>query len=108
MPEEPTASQWTWQRRPSPAAPTGGWGSPPDEAAAADNASNIGTGTMHLKDRTFKVRTWNTRGKIMAKPGLPLVNKVTAAEDIMSVEGIDLLVLTETHANEAHPVVTSR
>jgi len=89
-------------------APTGGWGSPLDEAAAVDSASNIGTGTMHLKDRTFKVGTWNTRGKIMAKPGLPPVNKVTAAEDIMSVEGIDLLILTETHTNKAHPVVTSR
>jgi len=63
---------------------------------------------MHLKDRTFKVGTWNSRGKIMAKPGLPPVNKVTTAEDIMSVEGIDLLVLTETHTDDAHPVVTSR
>jgi len=63
---------------------------------------------MHLKDRTFKVRTWNSRGKVMAKPGLPLVNKVTMAEDIMSVEGIDLLVLTETHTDKAHPVITSR
>jgi len=59
---------------------------------------------MHLKDRTFKVGTWNSRGKVMAKPSLPPVNKVTTAEDIMSVEGIDLLVLTETHTNEAHPL----
>ena len=63
---------------------------------------------MHLRDRTFKVRTWNSRGKIMAKPGLPPVNKVTTAKDIMSMEGIDLLVLTETHTDDAHPVVTSR
>ena len=62
---------------------------------------------MHLKDRTFRIGTWNTRGKVMAKPGLPLVNKITAAEDIMSVESIDLLVLTETHTDEAHPVTTS-
>ena len=63
---------------------------------------------MHLKNRTFRIGTWNTRGKIMAKPGLAPVNKVTAAEDIMSVESIDLLVLTETHTDDAHPVTTSR
>jgi len=62
---------------------------------------------MHLKDRTFRVGTWNSRGKIMAKPGLPPVNKITTAEDIMSVEGLDLLVLTETHADDDHPVVMS-
>ena len=69
---------------------------PPNEAAAEDNASSIGTGTVHLKNRTFRIGTWNTRGKIMAKPGLALVDKVTTAKDIMSVESIDLLVLTET------------
>lgn len=61
---------------------------------------------MHLKNRTFKIGTWNTRGKVMAKPSLALVNKVTTTEDIMSMEGIDLLVLTETHADEAHPIAT--
>jgi len=63
---------------------------------------------MHLKGRTFKVGTWNSRGKLMAKPGLPPVNKVATAEDIMSVEGLDLLVLTETHTDDEHPVVTTR
>ena len=108
MPEEPTASQQTRQRRPSPAAPMGGRGNPLNEAVAMDNAPNIGTGTVHLKNRTFRVSTWNTRGKTMVKPGLALVNKVTTAEDIMSVESIDLLVLTETHTDKAHPVTTSR
>ena len=87
--------------------PRGARVAPPNEAAAADSAPNIGTGTVHLKDRTFRIGTWNTRGKTMAKPGLALVNKVTAAEDIMSVENIDLLVLTETHTDDTHPVTTS-
>ena len=73
-----------------------------------DNASNIGTGTVHLKDRTFRIGTWNSRGKVMAKPGLAPVNKITATKDIMSVESINLLVLTETHTDKAHPVMTSR
>ena len=62
---------------------------------------------MQLKDRMFKIGTWNLRGKSFTKKGHSPVNKVSLAESIMSVKGIDLLVITKPHTDDESPLVTS-
>ena len=52
---------------------------------------------IRLKDRTFGIGTWNMRGKEGTFDGQPTL-KSSLAEEILLLENIDILVLTETHS----------
>jgi len=52
---------------------------------------------MRLKDRKFRLATWNMCGQINNKDG-KAVPKVPFTEQMMLLERLDLLILTETHA----------
>jgi len=105
-PEETTVSQRSQQGCPRSTASTRDWGNPRNEAVAAACALNSRDSVMPLKNRTFQIGMWNTRGKTLYQPGCAPVDKVSIAKDIMSVEGIDLLVLTKTHTDKLRPIVT--
>ena len=51
---------------------------------------------IRLKDHTFRIGTWNMRGKEGTFDGRPTL-KSSLAEELLLLERIDILVLTETH-----------
>jgi len=53
---------------------------------------------IRLKDRRFRVATWNMCGQVTNKDGA-LVSKIPFTEQLMMIEKLDLLVLTETHTD---------
>ena len=52
---------------------------------------------IRLKNRTFRIGTWNMRGKEGTFDGQPTL-KSSLAEELLLLENIDILVLTETHS----------
>ena len=52
---------------------------------------------MHLKPCSFKIGTWNMNG-LSGQSGNMTTHKLPLAEDILLVEHLDLLLLTETHS----------
>jgi hypothetical protein len=52
-----------------------------------------------LKPRTFRIGTWNTQGSSRKNANNKTYRKLPLAEDIMFVEKLDLLILTETHSD---------
>jgi len=54
------------------------------------------TSQFSLKDRSFTIGTWNMAGQTTRVQGL-LRRKIPFVEGLMKIEGLDLLVLTETH-----------
>ena len=52
---------------------------------------------IRLKDCTFRIGTWNMRGREGTFDGRPTL-KSSLAEELLLLENIDILVLTETHS----------
>ena len=52
---------------------------------------------IRLKDQTFRIGTWNMRGREGSFDGRP-TPKSSLAEELLLLEHIDILVLTETHS----------
>jgi len=75
--------------------PTSCAGAPPDGSGPTPNAGSPSP-RVRLKNRKFKVATWNMCGQTSAKDG-KVVSKVPFTEQLMLLERLDLLVLTETH-----------
>ena len=84
--------------------------SPPTAAlqsgpASGVGASHIGSDSVAathvpLKPRSFRIATWNMNGQ-SDSTNIP---KIHRALDIMSLERVDLLALTETHHDNASPI----
>jgi len=72
-------------------APPNGSGTKPDARSRAPR--------IRLKDRRFKLATWNMCGRVANRDG-KLVPKAPFVEQLMLLEKLDLLVLTETHAED--------
>ena len=76
---------------------------PPREGGSAarhtTNPPIITSPDVKLRKRTFRIGTWNTRGK----SGPTGDSKFNTAKMIMKLEKVDILVLTETHTDEASP-----
>ena len=77
-------------------------GTPTSGPGPADRPSNFA-----LKKRSFRVGTWNMNGKFGVKNGSRFA-KLPLAEDIMAVEKLDILVLTETHTLDLAPSLRTR
>ena len=54
---------------------------------------------IKLKDHTFRIGTWNMRGREGTFDGHP-TSKSSLAEELLLLENIDVLVLTETHSED--------
>ena len=52
---------------------------------------------VRLRPRTFKFGTWNMQGRVYTRDG-PRSAKIQFAEELILLEKLDLLVLTETHS----------
>jgi len=82
-------------------------GSSPGPSSCAGAPPN-GSGTMlnarshvphiQLKERKFRVATWNMCGRVASKDG-KLTPKAPFMEQLMLLERLDLMVLTETHTD---------
>ena len=72
--------------------PTGMPGTSPHGPRSEAMASPI-----RLKDRTFRIGTWNMRGREGTFDGRP-TPKSSLAEELLLLENIDILVLTKTHS----------
>ena len=59
---------------------------------------------VHLKPRAFKIGTWNMNGL----QGLDGTRKLPLAEDLLVVEHLDLLLLTETHSSDLELSVSNK
>ena len=73
-------------------------GAPPDGSGSTPEARSR-TPRLRLKDRRFRLATWNMCGRVASKDG-KLVPKAPFVEQLMLLEKLDLLVLTETHAED--------
>jgi hypothetical protein len=58
-----------------------------------------------LKPRTFKIGMWNICSMIGHDRTNKQYHKYPIAEDLMFIEKIDILVLTETHTNDLLPTL---
>jgi len=75
-------------------------GAPPDGSGTMPNARSRAS-CVRLKDRRFRLATWNMCGQTANKDG-KIVSKAPFTEQLMLLEQLDLLVLTETHTT-THP-----
>jgi len=73
-------------------------GAPPDGSGTTPNARSRAP-RIRLKDRKFRLATWNMCGRMATKDG-KLVPKAPFVEQLMLLEKLDLLVLTETHGDD--------
>src|SRR5882757_6412323 len=73
-------------------APSGGMENLPQGAGPMPKPPPI-----KLRDRSFKIGTWNMCGRFN-RSGSSLRPKMPFAEDLLALEDIDILVLTETHS----------
>ena len=89
------------RRSPSPG-PSAALGTPASGPGPAAKPSNFA-----LKKRSFRVGTWNMNGRFGIKNGSRFA-KLPLAEDIMAVEKVDILVLTETHTMDLTPSLRTR
>jgi len=101
---EPTASWQSHYRHSCSTASGGVSGTHTHEAVAVNKPPK--PQDMKLKNRTFCIGTWSIRGRNFTNPEGSTINKISLAEGIMSVEKIDILVITETHTNVDSPMVT--
>ena len=62
---------------------------------------------LKLKQRTFRFGTWNMLGRKFNSPA-GLVPKFPFADDLMTLEKLDLLALQETHCDESGPPASRR
>jgi len=74
--------------------PNGRAGAPPDGTRATPNARSP-TPEVVLQNRTFRIATWNMCGQL--KRSDQAQRKLPFAERLLLLEGLDLLLLTETH-----------
>ena len=72
-------------------------GAPPDGSGTTPNARSPAP-PVQLKDRRFRLATWNMCGQVTNRDG-KIVSKAPFAEQLMLLERLDLLVLTETHTD---------
>ena len=89
-------------RRPLSPVPGAALGKPASGPGPAVRPSNFA-----LKKRTFRIGTWNMNGRFGTKDGSRFA-KLPLAEDIMAVEKVDILVLTETHSMDLAPSLRTR
>ena len=82
--------------------PSAALGTPASGPGPADRPSNFA-----LKKRSFRIGTWNMNGRFGIKDGSRFA-KLPLAEDIMAVEKVDILVLTETHTLDLTPSLRTR
>jgi len=73
-------------------------GAPPNGSGTTPDARSR-TPRLRLKDRRFRLATWNVCGRMATRDG-KLVPKAPFVEQLMTLEKLDLLVLTETHAED--------
>ena len=96
-----SAPMVSWHSRlhsPPTAAPQSG---PASEVGASHIGSDSVAAThVPLKPRSFRIATWNMNGQ-SDSTNIP---KICRALDIMSLERVDLLALTETHHDNASPI----
>ena len=85
--------------------------SPGPSAALGTPASGPGPvakpSNFALKKRSFRIGTWNMNGRFGIKGGSRFA-KLPLAEDIMAVEKVDILILTETHTMDLAPSLRTR
>ena len=89
-------------RRPPSPGPKAALGTPASGPGPVAKPSNFA-----LKKRSFRVGTWNMNGRFGIKNGSRFA-KLPLAEDIMAVEKVDILVLTETHTMDLAPSLRTR
>ena len=89
-------------RRPLSPGPSAALGTPASGPGPAAKPTNFA-----LKKRSFRVGTWNMNGRYGVKNGSRFA-KLPLAEDIMAVEKVDILVLTETHTMDLAPSLRVR
>ena len=89
-----------WQS-PSPG-PSAAPGTPASGPGPAAKPSNFA-----LKKRSFRIGTWNMNGRFGMKDGSRFA-KLPLAEDIMAVEKVDILILTETHSIDLAPSLRTK
>ena len=77
-------------------APKGPKGTDPNGAGTARHPP------IKLRRRKVRIGTWNMNGQTSTRSGQK-VAKLPVAEDLMALEQIDILVLTETHAQQIRP-----
>ena len=80
-------------------------GAPPDGSGPMPDAKSL-ISQIRLKERKFRLATWNMCGQVANKDG-KIVAKVPFAEQLMLLEDLDLLILTETHT-DAPPFTRGR
>ena len=72
-------------------------GAPPDGSGPTPNAGSS-TSRVRLKNRKFRIATWNMCGQTSARDRR-IVSKIPFTEQLMMLEHLDLLVVTETHTD---------
>jgi len=70
-------------------------GAPPNGSGPMPNAGS--PTDIALVDRTFKLATWNMNGQFRVGASGGAERKLPFAEKLLHIEGIDVLVLTESH-----------
>ena len=89
-------------RRPPSPGPSAALGTPASGPGPAAKPSDFA-----LKKRSFRIGTWNMNGRYGIKDSSRFA-KLPLAEDIMAVEKIDILILTETHTVDLTPSLRTR
>ena len=89
-------------RRPPSPGSSAALGTPASGPGHAAKPSNFA-----LKKRSFRVGTWNMNGRFGISNGSRFA-KLPLAEDIMAVEKVDILILTETHTLDLTPSLRTR
>jgi len=85
--------------------PTSCAGAPPDGSGPTPNAGSRSPDVV-LQDRSFRVATWNMCGQVLKKP--QKTQKLPFAERLLTLENLDLLLLTETHVEDLVPSRATR
>jgi len=75
-------------------------GAPPDGSGTTPSAESHAPGIV-LQDRSFRVATWNMCGQVLKQP--QRAQKLPFAERLLTLEKLDLLLLTETHVEDLVP-----
>jgi len=80
-------------------------GAPPDGSGTMPYARSHTPGVV-LQDRSFRVATWNMCGQVLKQPRK--TQKLPFAERLLTLENLDLLLLTETHVEDLAPSRATR
>jgi len=80
-------------------------GAPPNGSGSMPIASSPSPALL-LQDRSFRVATWNMCGQVLKRP--QKTQKLPFAERLLTLEGLDLLLLTETHVEDLVPSRATR